>query len=271
MSYTISFNEPKKEILVTTPPCLIDNVHLLTKYQHPDYPDNKPKYSVRAIMDAQKSLNFRMAIAKECRKILNGKTQFHPLIAPKDTPEKFLCNDFIKIGAEVIAQKKAIDELQDDPRAKKAYSPIYDYLEPLVYFFTRSEFEIPVFDEYGKKMSIDSDGFFLPSFKGVLKIGIKWCKADKNNPLNGGHLYSYLMGVQFIGKTNINLMRGEVKFEAAKRNSDCMFDIPEKEKDNEECMFDDTPIARAKRTTGAVSAKKQKEVNDDIADYVEQY
>lgn len=261
MSYDIKFNEVKNEVIVTTPVCLIDNAHVLRLFQHPDWPDTKPKHSVRAIFHASKSLAFRTELAQECEKLLNGQTQFHPLLASDNTPEKYICNDFIKIGTEVIAQKKEIDKLQKDPTAKKAYSSVYDYLAPLAYFYTRSEFDIPVFDMYGKELKFDSDDFFAPSFKGSLRIGIKWCSSDKRNPLNGGTIYSFLKGIQFLGKTEMNFMREEVKFEASAQDADCMFELPEKEKSG--IPWDDKKAPSQK--------KRSNKTNDDIDDYTERF
>jgi hypothetical protein len=169
----------------------------------------------------------------------------------------------------VIAQKKQIDELEENPKAKKAYNPGYDYLEPLLYFFARSEFSVPVLDQYGKKVDFDRDEFFMPSFKGRLRIGVKWCPSDVKNPVNGGHIFTYLVGVQYKENTDINLMRSEVGFDALEDDADCMFDIPAKKvADDEDTVPWKTNSAAAK---GASKIASKRVAKDDVDSHLEEY
>jgi hypothetical protein len=283
MSYTIHYNHSKNQLEVTTPYCILDSASLVTpvQFQSEGKGQGEPRHSIRALFDLsfKGAQDFLKELREECRNLVDNVEQFHPAFAPENAPINQIVSDCVKIGKEIIAEKKAQDERAERKAkttkaplpSKKAYNPAMDYLDGLFYFYARASSKFPprVFDRDNQLLTPSSDDFFAPSFKGKLKLVIKRAPAfGSKDPDVGGSLVAYMNSVQFIRSTpEIDYRRALAGFDKVDSDdeAECMFNIPKKK-----AVEDDVLIFGASKKT-ATKPTAQRKVNDDIDEYTENF
>lgn len=285
MSYSIRYNQAKNQLEVETPYCIIDSASLVTpvpfKGKGDDSGKGIPRYSIRALFDLSftGAQEFLKELRTECNQLVDNIEQFHPLFAPLNTPVNQIVTDCIKVGSEVIAEKKtqdakAIKKAEQAKRAapsEKAYNPAMDYLAGLFYFYARASIAYParIFDRDNQILTPSSDEFFAPSFKGKLRLVIKRMPAFNSGDKEvGGSLVAYVNSVQFIRLTpEIDYRRALSGFSAVDSDdeAECMFNIPKKK-----VIEDDVPIFGAPKKA-AVKVGPRTLPKDDITDYTEKF
>jgi len=225
MSYSIVYSESKKSVQLQLK-TLVDTAALVTpvQYKKDGVPQGKPKFSLRCLLKADKCDEFRKEIAEACAKLCNGTTQVHPSFANNKTNPKYIVRDFLKIGREIIAEKKEAD-LHLKPTERKNYSPVLDYLEELCYFFASSSSEFPpkIFDKNGDILHVENDSFFLPSFIAVVRVNIKLISVPPTS-----YLTPYIHAVQYISPASINYRQDSVKFDQADDDGNMFGDVATK-------------------------------------------
>jgi hypothetical protein len=281
MSYQIQYNQSKNQLEVTTPYCILDSASLVTPacFQADGKDQGEPRHSIRALFDLSFSgaQEFLRELQTECDNLVDHVDQFHPLFAPEGTHPSQIVTDCIKVGSEIIAEKKAQDERAERKAkttktaapGKKAYNPAMDYLDGLFYFYARASTKFPprIFDRDNQILTPQSDEFFAPSFKGKLRLVIKRAPAfgSKDKEV-GGSLVAYMNSVQFIRATpEIDYRRALGGFDKVDSDdeAECMFKIPQKK-----VIEDDVPDFKAPKRAAAV---QKRIARDDIDDYTENF
>lgn len=261
MSYKIEFNEAKKQVEITLK-TLVDNAALVNPvaYKENGVIKGKPKFTIRCLLKTDKSQAFQRELIAATEKLCNGTIQVHQRKATANINRDYIVTDFLKIGHDILMQKKQNDEYA--PKGtKKTYSESMKYLEDLCYFYanTAQEFPPKIFDRFSKQMEIENDDFFKPSFIGVVKCVVKRVpKFGSSTPNFGGQLVCYLQAVQYIEASTINFMGSQVSFDATD-SSENMFGIESK---TEEFGF---------HPTGKTNEVKPTKKFDDVDDYLNQY
>jgi len=282
MSCLIRYNHSKNQLEVDTPYCILDSASLITavQFQQDGKGQGEPRHSIRALFDLSftGAQEFLQELREECKQLVDNVEQFHPAFAPPGTPINQIVTDCVKIGSEVIAEKKAQDARAEKKAkaagqaaaSKKAYNPAMDYLDGLFYMYARasSKFRLRIFDRDNQVLSPQSDEFFAPSFKGRLRLVIKRAPAfGSKDPDVGGSLVAYMNSVQFIRSTpEIDYRRALSGFSTVESDDDaeCMFNIPKKD-------IYTGPRATSKAVGEVKFNDKKKAAKDEIEDYVEQY
>lgn len=299
MSYSIRYNHSKNQLEVETPYCILDSAALITPvpFQADGKVQGEPRHSIRALFDLSFSgaYEFLQDLRSECKQLVDNVEQFHPAFVPEGTAINQIVTDCVKVGSQVIAEKKAQDEraerkaktTKSPAPTKKAYNAAMDYLDGLFYFYARASSKFPprVFDRDNQALSPSSDDFFSPSFKGRLRLVIKRAPAfASKDPDVGGSLVAYMNSVQFIRSTpEIDYRRALSGFSAVESDdeAECMFNIPKKKdgefkqvakpttqrKARDEIDEDDVPaFVSVKRSTNS-----QRKARDEIDAYTEKF
>lgn len=292
MSHQIVYNYSKNQLEVTTPYCIIDSASLVTpvKFQKDGKEQGEPRHSIRALFDLSFSgaQEFLAELREECNQLVDHVDQFHPLFAPTNAQHNQIVTDCVKVGSEVIAEKKSQDERAERKAkatktavpTKKAYNPAMDYLDGLFYFYARASTKFPprIFDRDNQILTPQSDEFFAPSFKGKLRLVIKRAPAfGAKDKEVGGSLVAYMNSIQFIKLTpEIDYRRALSGFDKVDSDdeAECMFNIPKKKDEYEGPRATSKIIGEVKFIDRPVSKKqmaKSQATEDDVSDYIERF